>query len=344
MVAVLWLAACSSTTDPVPVTKTDLIAAIAAANEQLATTSEGVAAGNFLKGSQAPLATAVATAQAIVDNAAATQPEVTAGTVQMNAATATYLTMVVTPIDPTNLVGQWTFDQIAALTPGTTVKDYSGNNRDGTLKTGHTFWGGLNVTRSADRYGDADKALHFDGGSNVEIPYNIALNPANISISLWAKADVNNPIINNQYMVAMDRWNGYKLNFQDSPKAFFTAHADNGSGGSTYYDRDNDSPLVTQGQWWHIVVTFGGGHMVFYLNGVMVKDWNNTPGTGILPVASVNLVLGQDLPTTGYSLNMADPNFLDWGGYYKGSMDEVRIYKSILTAAQVTSIYDAEKP
>ena len=69
-------------------------------------------------------------------------------------------------------------------------------------------------TLAADRYGDANKALHFNKGGNVEIPYNASLNPTTMSISLWAKADVNSPIVNNQYMVAMNRWNGYKLNFQ----------------------------------------------------------------------------------------------------------------------------------
>jgi hypothetical protein len=33
-----------------------------------------------------------------------------------------------------------------------------------------------------------------------------------------------------------------------------------------------------------------------------------------------------------------------WGGYLHGSLDEVRIYKVALTATQVTSIYDLEKP
>jgi hypothetical protein len=38
-----------------------------------------------------------------------------------------------------------------------------------------------------------------------------------------------------------------------------------------------------------------------------------------------------------------DPS--QWGvGYFRGSMDEIRIYNIALTATQVTSIYDAEKP
>lgn len=346
LLSAVLIASCSKDDPAVVVVKTDLISSITDANLLLSTTSEGVAAGNYLNGSQADLAAAVALAQTVVDNTAATQADVNNANVALEAAIATYGTKIVVPIDAANLVGQWTFDEIASATVGTVVKDYSGNAHDGTIKAGHEFWGGGIPTLAADRYGVAGKALHFDQGSNVEIPYNTALNPAVMSISLWAKADVNNPIVNNQYMIAMNRWNGYKLNFQDSPKAFFTMKADvAGNPDPQYYDRDNASPLVTQGQWWHIVVTFGNGHMIFYLNGVMVKDWDNTPGTAISQSAApVNLVFGQDLPSTGYSLSDADPNYLNWGGFYIGAMDEVRLYKTVLSASQVTSIYDVEKP
>jgi hypothetical protein len=341
-----FLASCSKDDDAPPVVKTDLVTAIATVNELLATTHEGVAAGDYLKGSQAPLIDAVAAAQAVVDDPTAKQITVTNAIVALAAAVEEYQGKQVVPIDPTNLVGQWTFDELTTAAVGTSVKDYSGNNFNGTIKAGHEFWGGGVPTLAADRYGDEGKALHFDKGSNVEIPYNTKLNPTVLSISLWAKADVNDPIVNNQYMVAMNRWNGYKLNFQDSPKAFFTVKADVPNvADPAYYDRDNADPLVTQGQWWHIVVTFGGGHMIFYLNGVMVKDWDNTPGTAVSQsTAPVNLVFGQDLPSTGYSTNDADPNYLNWGGFYIGTLDEVRIYKSVLSASQVTSIYDAEKP
>lgn len=341
-----FLASCSSDDDAPPVVKTDLTAGIAASNLLLTTTFEGVAAGNYLKGSQATLATAIAQAESVLADATAVQATVTSATVALAAAVAVYEGKKVVPIDPSNLVGQWTFDQIASAAAGAVVKDYSGNGRDGAIKAGHAFWGAGTPTLVADRYGDANKALLFDKGGNVEVPYNTSLNPTTTSISLWAKADVNNPILNNQYMVSLNRWNGYKLNFQADPKAFFTMKAvvpavvD-----PAYYDRDNASPIVTQGQWWHIVVTFGNGHMIFYLNGVMVKDWDNTPGTGIsLSASPVNLVFGQDLPSSGYSTVDGSDNYVNWGGYFKGALDEVRIYKSVLTGSQVTSIYEIEKP
>jgi Concanavalin A-like lectin/glucanases superfamily len=336
-------ASCKKDDAAAPVVKTDLTTAITSANLLLSVSTEGVGGGQFIKGSKAPLQTAIDAATVVMNDASASQATVTNATVALAAAVATFQAQAVVPIDPTNLVGQWTFDEVVPAV-GVTVKDYSGNSRNGTIKTGHVFFGAGNVTAVADRYGVAGKALHFDKGSNVEIPYNTALNPTNISISLWAKADVNSPIHNDNYMIAMNRWNGYKLNFQDSPKAFFTIKATDGAN-TPIYDRDNASPLVTQGTWWHIVVTYGGGHMVFYLNGIAVKDWADTPGTAFsLSAAPVNLVFGQDLPSTGYSANSADPNYLNYGGFYIGALDEVRIYKTVLTASQVTSIYTIEKP
>ncbi len=349
----LGLATCSKTDSVAPVIKTDLNAAVTAANLLLTTTFEGVAAGNYIRGSQATLAAAVATATTIAGIAEVTQATVTNATANLNAAVTTYGTQIVVPIDPTNLVGQWTFDQIPATTVGAVVKDYSGNSRDGTIKAGHTFWnaGGAGIlpTLAADRYGVANKALRFNKGSNVEIPYNTALNPATMSISVWVKQDVQPTIFPDQYMIAMNRWNGYKFQMQSSPRPFFTATYDDPAAlppavKKCCYDRDNDVTLP-QGNWWHVVITFGGGNMTFYVNGALTKNWTNVGTVSSLAAAPVNLVFGQDLPTGGYNaIDPNAPNYLNYGGYFVGTLDEIRIYKSVLTAAQVTSIYTVEKP
>jgi hypothetical protein len=343
------VASCAKDDPAVPIDKAKLKTSIASANTLLTTTFEGVAAGNYIRGSQAALKTAVDLATVVDSDAAATQVIVNNATAALDAAIATYGTKIVTAIDPANLVGHWTFDQITTVTVNTVVKDYSGNGRDGAIKVGHPFFGSGTIALAADRYGVAGKALKFDKGSNVEIPYNAALNPTTMSLSLWARADVNNPIVNNQYMISMNRWNGYKLNFQDSPKAFMTVKANdpgNVTNPTPIYDRDNDTPIIPQGQWWHIVVTFGGGNMTFYLNGVEVKKWTNTPGTAFSLAANpVNLVFGQDLPTSVYVTSPdSNPFYVNWGGFFIGVLDEIRMYKSVLTAAQVTSIYTTEKP
>ncbi len=370
----VMLAACTfnscSKSDVVQTDYSSLTTAIASATTLLNGATEGTASGQFIRGSKATLQIAITAAQAVAGNTASTQAQVTAATAQLAAAVATFQATAVTPIDPTNLVGQWTFNELSTATAGTSVKDYSGNSFNGTITAGHPYfsttaglpWSGYTVTsniptQTADRYGDANKALHFTAGANVEIPYNAALNPQQISISLWAKADtlVGDPgkYWANNYMISMNRWNGYKFQLQDTPREFFTPHAAGiqatpcgCSSDTTYYNYDQNvgkiSPIT---KWYHYVVTFGGGHMVFYINGTLLNDWANVPGTLVnLSSKPVNLVIGQDLPTGKYSTDQNSPYYVNYGAYFIGAIDEVRIYKSVLTAQQVTSIYNLEKP
>jgi len=365
-----WTINSCSKSDVTPTNFTSLTSAISTATTLLNGAVEGTANGDYIRGSKATLQTAITAAQAVVDNKASTQAQVTAAVAQLTAAVTTFQASAVTPIDPTNLVGQWTFDELTTAAAGTSVKDYSGNSFNGTITAGHPYfstsaglpWSGYTVTTNvptqvADRYGDANKALHFTAGANVEIPYSATLNPQQISISLWAKADTlpGDPgkYWANNYMISMNRWNGYKFQIQDTPRPFFTAHASGvntpplgNSSDSTYYDRDmNVGKINTLSKWHHYVVTFGGGHEIFYVDGFLVYDWNNVPGTIVnLSSKPVNLVIGQDLPTAKYSTDSNSPYYVNYGAYFIGALDEVRVYKSVLTATQVTSIYNLEKP
>ncbi|HTH56775.1 MAG TPA: LamG domain-containing protein [Cyclobacteriaceae bacterium] len=372
---IAWTISSCSKSDVATTNLASLTTEITSATTLLNASSEGTGSGEYVRGSKAILQTAITAAQTVADNKATTQPQATAATAQLTAAVTAFQAAAVVPIDPTNLVGQWTFDELTTATAGTSVKDYSGNSFNGMITAGHPYfsttpglpWSGYVVTtnvptQTTDRYGDANKALHFSAGANVEIPYNPLLNPQQISISLWAKADSlpGDPAKYwaNNYIISMNRWNGYKFQIQDTPRSFFTAHVSGTqtppcgcSADSTIYDRDMNagkiSPLV---KWHHYVVTFGGGHEVFYVDGFMVYDWgsNSTEavhGT-IVNLASkpVNLVIGQDLPTAKYSTDANSPYYVNYGAYFIGGIDEVRIYKSVLTAQQVTSIYNTEKP
>ena len=340
------LVSCSDD-DAKAVVKTELLAAIDVANDLLETTSEGVAAGNYLRGSQAPLSTAVESAQLIADKAKATQTEVTNATVQLGAAIEVYASKQVVPIDPTNLVGHWTFDELTTAAVGSSVKDYSGADRNGTIKAGHSTLGSVVPVLTTDRYGVEGKALALDKGANVEIPYNTALNPATISISAWVKL---NATRNNRF-VGLHSWVGYKFEIQDGNRLFGTIGH---SGGS--YDRDINE-VLNQGEWYHVVMTFVAGSMKFYVNGVEAESYTDTPNPAVsISGKPYNLVLGQDFPTDKYSMDATGANFdnpqhadykvipLAWGGYLHGSLDEVRIYKVALTPAQITTIYEVEKP
>jgi hypothetical protein len=136
---------------------------------------------------------------------------------------------------------------------------------------------------------------------------------------------------NNDYIISMNRWNGYKLNLQESDFLFFTVKAVFG-GEEYYYDRDSNPFSVDPDVWLHVVVTFKDGAMNFYANGELVKAWDNTPGVPIA-VDNIPLTIGSDLPTSLFA----------GGGYFKGNIDDIRFYNTELTNAQVTTLYNYEK-
>lgn len=328
--------------------KDELLATITAANTLLTTTSEGVAAGNYERGSQAELQDAVDIAQVIADLPESTQESVDGANANLEAAITVYESKVIEAIDPANLAGHWTFDELTTAVAGTTVKDYSGNDRNGTAKAGHIFWNdgdaGVVPQLATDRYGNEGKALRLNKGANVEIPYNVALNPSSLTISAWVKLSE----VRNNRFVGLHSWNGYKFEVQDGNRPFLTIHASNGS---DYYDRDA-AVSIGQDAWYHLVVTHTVGNMKFYINGIMVKDWDNVPLGALQLTNQFNLVLGCDFPTdqyatdngAGYDTDPLKKIPVQWGSYLNGYLDEVRIYKVALTGTQVTSIYDLEKP
>ena len=336
----IWiLNSCQDYVPPPKIDKTELWKGISSAIHLLSTTSEGAAGGNYVLGSKATYITAITAAQVVYADVAATQDRVNTAVADLNTAVSTYKSRKVPAIDPANLVAHYTFDQIGGTALGVAVTDYSGNGRTASLNVGHARWGKGVPSLALDRYGADGKCLHFDKGGNIEIPYSADFNPPNLSISLWTKSDINAPIISNQYIFSLNRSRGYEAHFQDSPKAIFTVNPAESPGNYI----TEDSPLLSQGLWRHIVFTFGGGHMKFYVNGALVKDAVHT-GTILKQALPINLILGQDLPTDRYSSDPASPNYVNNGGYFIGIMDEVRIYKSILTPEQITSIYNIEKP
>jgi hypothetical protein len=67
-------------------------------------------------------------------------------------------------------------------------------------------------------------------------------------------------------MFVMNRWNGYKVQYQSANKIFFTVKGVNGTD-TAYYDRDDVTAVLDNDVWYHVVVTFKAGEMNFYING-----------------------------------------------------------------------------
>ncbi len=213
--------------------------------------------------------------------------------------------------------------------------DVSGNGNDGTLTAGFAAWGAGTPVLTTDRNDVADKAYYFDMGGNIEVPYSTILNPGTISISWWIYMEERT---NNDYMISMNRWDCYKVNLQEANKVFFTTKVDDPEvpGAFIYNDRDQEIDGLVAEQWYHLTVSYGNGHMKFYIDGVMVKDWDNVPNGNIADISAdpVNLVFGQERPTSAYTDETGD------GGWFKGKMDDIMIYNRVVSDDEVMALYN----
>ena len=158
------LAACSKndSNPPPPPDKTALQDSITVATALHDNTVEGVKPGEYPAGSKATLQTAIDAAQAVYDDAASTQGEITSATANLHAAMDTYRGLVNTEISAANLMGFWKFNGNPA--------DSSGNGRDGAVMQGHAFYGAGTPVLTPDRFGRANMCYHFDKGGNIEVP------------------------------------------------------------------------------------------------------------------------------------------------------------------------------
>jgi hypothetical protein len=198
------------------------------------------------------------------------------------------------------LVAAYGFDE----TSGTTVSDGSGFGGTGTLGTG--------ITRSTSgRFGSA---LNFSGTGLVTIPNTPSVQlTSEMTLEAWVRptvvptgwVDVMNKGKDNYYLMAStDRTapagGGIFNNEASTTKSYGTSAL----------------PLNT---WSHLAATYDGTTIRLYLNGTEVSS---VPRTGSILTQSDALTIG------------GDPFY---GQYFRGTIDEVRIYNRALTASQIAT-------
>lgn len=295
---------------------------------------EGKQAGDYSVGSKAPLQTAI-TLATNVKTGSFTQYQVNNALGNLIRAIAAFKTNQIQDVSPENLVAYWKFTGNA--------NDTSGNGHNGTLKTG---WvgssaatavdGGTLPVLTTDRYGNANSAYYFNNGAYIEVPYSAELRPSSLTITVWIKPDVTNA---GNYIISLDRWNGYKFQIQSNNFPYLTISTDAG-----IHDVDDNPGAVALSAWSQIAVTYTNGAVNFYINGVLTKNvseaGNPTPLTTL-----VNLAIGNEMPKTAYNFtDSSSPQYFYGANYFIGSLDDIRLYNTVLTAAQIHSIYTMESP
>jgi hypothetical protein len=203
-----------------------------------------------------------------------------------------------------NLVAYWKFDEGT----GTTTADSSGNGNTGILTNG-PMW-------SAGRIGNA---LYFDGTDDiVTVADSNSLHLSNaFTLSAWV----------NPAATSMD-WNAILVkNSKYYLYASTTGGCGNGSpmgGFSTQIINAvcQPSPLPAN-SWTHLTVTYDGSALTLYRDGVPV---------GVSPISGA-------FSFTTETLQIGGSKF---GEYFKGLIDEVRIYKTALSDTEIQTIYQQE--
>ena len=304
------------------------------------TTTEGTKPGQYIVGAKTALDSVINLGEEVLASNTYTQEQVNNAINNLLRAGNNFNTQLLQAVSPQNLMGYWKFNGNA--------NDSSGHNNNGILKTNwigadatHAVDGGTLPQLATDRFGNANSAYYFDNGATIEVPYTGVLNPQSMTISLWVKTDA----ISNggDYMYAMDRWYGYKLNLQTSNFLYFTVYQGNNN---WVTDDDGGSNSAVQlGTWTHVAVSYDNSTSTvkFYKMGQLVETLSDKTGPPVTLSTPYNITIGNELPKSKY--NLADSNDPDyyWGpDFFTGTLDDVRFYNTALTDNEVLSIYISE--
>lgn len=221
----------------------------------------------------------------------------------------------------------YTNESMVAYYPfNSNANDESGNSNNSTYI-------GTGVTLTADRFGSANKAYYFDGadGSYIRIPAD-NFPTTNRTISFWFNADPfsngptpvsygGNSCNSSCFLVLLNRPSNNAYNV--------SGHCNASNIAATYA-----SPPV--GEWKHWVITIDGATQKIYIDGALKQTANNYIGPTF--VNGKSFVIGGLLYPDGTTV------YVDAGGsgYFKGKLDEFRIYNNPMTDAQVLSLYKNE--
>ena len=237
----------------------------------------------------------------------------------------------------------WHFDEGT----GTTATAFSTTKHVATFFKGNTVIMGASAMSPSWVDGvNGGKAVYLDKGAHLEVPYTTAFLPVDFTLSVWVKPDA---LYENNYIVSQNYWNGYKLQTQGGGKPFFTYKKVDGG----IIDADNETDnSVKAGQWNHIVVSVNGTtkELKFYVNGTLTKTWTEAnksigPLTRILTAPDPQpFIIGCVATDAELAANFMSWTTADNFGYFKGVIDELKVYNIALADGQVSKLYNDEKP
>lgn len=206
------------------------------------------------------------------------------------------------------LVGYWRLGESS----GTVACDSTANHDNG------TYLGGVTLGVPGAISGDPDTAVALNGTTGqVSVPSASSLNVGdNFTIEAWVKRGASKTESNE--VIASKQEGLLVLMFNEADQLTLRR--------STYGNIATANVATTDTTSWHYVVaTKNGASVHLYLDGT---DVTGTVANQTMTNNTEPLVIGQSSNTS----------------YFKGSIDEVALYDTALTTAQITQHYEAGKP
>ena len=242
----------------------------------------------------------------------ALSPEEISRLYELGGTTHVNVTLKTNPDLESGLVGHWTMDGKDMIN---NVADVSGQGNHGALQ-GH-----ISTTTAIGVIG---QALNFDGDDDyIDIGESAVLEPASVvSISTWFKRDgVQDtwvPLF--QYGdVDTDPYGAYAFQFNNTADDDITFKIST-SGASTEMTANT---TINDGEWYHIAGTYDGSDMRVYINGA---ETNSTGKSGSLDgYGAIGLRIGTQVGS---------------GRYFDGVIDDVRVYNRVLSAEEISRLYE----
>ena len=207
---------------------------------------------------------------------------------------------------------------------------FKGNANDSTrnLYLGGTVYG---ATLTTGRKG-FDACYYFDGVDDyIKVPNQTQLNTSgDFAISVWtavSSTQIGTEGIND----IIRKWNGDTEGYPYSI-SYLNTNADDANEDKFIYARYDGSactntptsysPLVTNDEFSHIVLVKQGTTLKHYLNGTLIQEFTDNTSCGTSNTADL---------TIGCRGNLVR--------YFKGKIDDIRIYSRSVSEAEVASLY-----
>lgn len=221
----------------------------------------------------------------------------------LSAITATFITSLAQGTLSNGLLAYYPFNGNAI--------DESGNGKNATVTA---------AVLSPDRFGNANKSFSFNGTNAVILTPINSITTGKMSFCAWVKTPGD---ASKDFMGIVFARAGYNmatgLGLQQNTSSYFIVNS--GSSNVLYENKYIQQDLFNN-QWHFMAGTYDGATLKVYLDGVLIKE---IVAKIVAPQVNAYFKIGHD-DISGYSR------------YFKGSIDDVRIYDRALSATEILQL------